>query len=465
MASNEKKILFRGGKIAGAGGVFEGDLLVVGEKIAAVGMDLSGHADEVVDATGKYLFPGGIDVHTHLDLPFGGTVSADDFYTGHVGAAHGGTTSHIDFAIQTPGESLADAVDRWHDKANGKAVIDYGFHLAVTDFNDAVLAELPSMRERGISSLKVFMAYKGLFQVSDEDLFNILRVARDNGMLVMVHAENGDVIDVLVREAHERGELEPKYHALTRPPEAEGEATSRAIAIAEMADSPIYVVHLTCTEALDHVRIARSIGQGAYAETCPQYLYKRTEDYELPDFEGAKVVMSPPIRSEENWEFLWQALADNTLQVIATDHCPFNFKGQKDLGKDDFSKIPNGAPGIEERMMVMYQGGVNEGRFDVPRFVEITSTNPAKLFGLYPRKGALLPGSDADIVIWDPDAEKVLSAKTHHMNVDYSLYEGMKVKGAPVRTYRRGELLVEGDTFHGKKGTGVYLERLPFNNG
>ncbi len=460
--ASERKILFRGGIIVNAGGAYEGDLLVENGKISDTGRNIGQGAGEVVDVSGKFLFPGGIDVHTHLDLPFGGTVSNDDFFTGHMAAAFGGTTSHIDFAIQTPGETLTEAVDRWHEKADGKAVIDYGFHLAVTDFNDAVLAELPTMRKRGITSLKVFMAYKGLFQVSDEDLFQTLRIARDSGMLVMVHAENGDVIDVLVREAHEKGNLAPKYHALTRPPEAEGEATGRAIAVAEMAGAPIYIVHLTCALALNQVRRARSRGLPAYAETCPQYLYKRFEDYELRGFEGAKVVMSPPIRSADNWPHLWQGLADDTLQVVSTDHCPFCFDGQKDLGKDDFSKIPNGAPGIEDRMMVMYHGGVNEGRYDVSRFVEITSANPAKLFGLFPRKGALLPGSDADIVVWDPEKEKTISAKTHHMNVDYSLYEGMKVKGVPVRVYRRGELLVDGDTFHGEKGSGVYLERGVF---
>ncbi len=457
--SKDKRILIRGGRIVSSEGVFEGDLMIEGEKIVDTGVKLDGGADETIDASGHYVIPGGIDVHTHLDLPFGGTVSADDFYTGHVGAAWGGTTTHIDFAIQTPGQTLNQTVDQWHEKVGDKPVIDYGFHLAVTDFNEAVLKEIPGLLDRGISSLKVFMAYKGLFQVSDSDLYNTLRIARETGQLVMAHCENGDVIDELVKEAHANGHFEPKWHALTRPPEAEAEATGRFIAIAEMAGAPCYVVHLTNELALNQVRRARSRGLPAFAESCTQYLFKKYEDYELPDFEGAKVVMSPPIRSADNWPALWQGLADNTLQIISTDHCPFNFKGQKDLGREDFAKIPNGSPGMEERLMMMYHGGVNGGHYDVSRFVEITATNPAKLFGLYPRKGALLPGSDADVVLWDPKKERTFSGESTHANVDHTLYEGVTVRGVPVKVWRRGELLIGDGAFHGKRGTGQYLER------
>ena len=432
--------------------------------ITLIGQGLTMPADTVIDASGKLIMPGGIDVHTHLDMPFGGTTSADDFETGTIAAAHGGTTTLIDFAIQDFGQGLYPAFEGWMKKAEGKASIDYAFHMIVRELSEQAAHDMDKMtRHEGVTSFKLFMAYPGVFMVDDATIFKALLRTRENGSLVCMHAENGGVIDTLVKEALRRGEKAPKYHALTRPTRAEGEATGRAIALAEMAGVPIYIVHLSCSDALEKVKQARDMGLPAYAETCPQYLFLSYDDYERPGFEGAKYVMSPPLREKWNQDVLWKGLQRNDLQVISTDHCPFcmNEEGQKPLGKDDFSKIPNGAPGIETRMSLVYDGGVRAGRISINRFVELTSTSPAKIFGLFPRKGTIAPGSDADIVIFDPEQKTTLSAKTHHMKVDYNPYEGRQVTGVTDTVLSRGKVIVEGGKFTGKAGAGCFLKRSP----
>ncbi|HKB47236.1 MAG TPA: dihydropyrimidinase, partial [Ktedonobacterales bacterium] len=444
---------------------FPADVLIEGEKIISIGQQLSG--DTTIDATGKYVIPGGIDVHTHLDMPFGGTVASDDFFTGHRAAAFGGTTTHVDFAIQPKGASLRETLDLWHAKANGKAAIDYGFHLAITDLPDAVMQEIASVPEWGVTSLKLFMAYKGALMVDDATLFRAMEQAAQHGLLIMVHAENGDAIDILVRQALEAGHTEPKYHALTRPPELEAEATNRAIRLAEVTGAPLYVVHVTNAGAVEAIRLARGRGRAPiYGETCVQYFFFTKDDLARPGFEGAKWVCSPPYREKSDQEDLWRAVSVNELQVISTYHCDFWYEGGKDgkpagkeLGIGDFSKIPNGCPGIEDRMMVLYTQGVRAGRFSLNRWVELCCTNPAKLFGMYPQKGVLAPGSDADIVVWDPAVAHTISAKTQHQRTDYNLYEGMQVTGMPAVVLSRGRVLVQGDLWQGEQGAGRFIAR------
>jgi dihydropyrimidinase len=405
--------------------------------------------------------PGGIDVHTHLDMPFGGTTSADDFESGTIAAAFGGTTSVVDFAIQYRGQTLRYAFEAWSKKAEGKAAIDYGFHMIVTELTEAVEKEMDVLVREGVTSFKLFMAYPGVFMLDDASIFRALLKTGENGGTICMHAENGGVIDVLVKKALAEGKTAPKYHALTRPARAEAEATHRAIALSEMANVPIYIVHLSAAEALEMVTEARDRGLPAYAETCPQYLFLSYANYEEPGFEGAKYVMSPPLRPAGNEEKLWRGLAGNDLQAISTDHCPFCMKEQKELGKNDFSKIPNGAPGIETRMTLVYDGGVRTGRISLNRFVELTSTSPAKIFGLFPRKGTVAPGSDADLVVFDPNRKHVLSAKTLHMKVDYNPYEGREVTGAPDVVLSRGRVIIENGKFTGKAGAGSFLKRKP----
>ncbi|MFH0881820.1 MAG: dihydropyrimidinase [bacterium] len=455
------KTLIKGGKVVNADGSRMADVLLEGERIAKVGESLDTPADRVIDASGKLVIPGGIDVHTHFDLPFGGTVSSDNFDTGQKAAAFGGTTCHLDFAIQTHGHPLAEAIDLWHEKAEGKASIDYGFHIAITDMNDDVMKELATLPDLGITSLKLFMAYKNLFMVDDETLFRTLLAARELGLLTCVHAENGDVIDVLVAQMLAENKTDPLYHAKSRPHWAEAEATGRAAALAAIADAPLYVVHLTCASALDQVRMARSKGVKVTAETCPQYLFTTEEDLARPNFEGAKYVCSPPVRTKADQAALWDGLIDGNLACVSTDHCSFNFKGQKELGRGNFTKIPNGLPGIEDRLMVLYHHGVAGGKISPERWVEISSTNPAKNFGMYPRKGVIAEGSDGDLVVWNPEKEHTISAKTHHMNVDYNLYEGMRVKGVPEVVFSAGRLLVENGEFKGKTGAGRFVKRNP----
>jgi dihydropyrimidinase len=458
-------IVIKGGTVVTAGDTFPADVLIEGEQVVAVGKNLS--ADTIIDASGKYVIPGGIDVHTHLDMPFGGTTSSDTFFTGHKAAAFGGTTMHIDFAIQPKGASLRETVDIWQGKATGRAAIDYGFHVAITDLNDAVMQEIPRCLEYGVSSLKLFMAYKGALQVDDTTLFKAMQQAAGSGMMIMVHAENGDAIDVLIKEAVAAGNLSPKYHALTRPPELEAEATERAIRLAEVAGATLYVVHLTNAGALQAIRSAHARGRhNIMAETCVQYFFFTKDDLAREGFEGAKWVCSPPFREVSDQVALWGGVADGSLAVVSTDHCPFWFEGGidgrnpgKELGKASFAAIPNGCPGIEDRMMIMYSYGVRTGRISLNRWVELCCTNPAKLFGCYPQKGAVAPGGDADLVIWDPNAKRTISAKNQHQNTDYNLYEGWEVTGAPSVVLSRGRVLVDGGVWQGEQGAGKFVSR------
>jgi len=454
--------LVKNGTVVTASDRYQADIFIDKGVVTLIGQGLNLPADTLIDASGKLVMPGGIDVHTHLDMPFGGTTSADDFETGTIAAAHGGTTTVVDFAIQNFGEGLYPAFEGWMKKAEGRAAIDYAFHMIVRELTDQVSGDMDRLtRHEGITSFKLFMAYPGVFQVDDATIFRALLKTRDNGGLICMHAENGGVIDTLVKEALRQGHTAPKFHALTRPTRAEGEATGRAIALAEMAGVPIYIVHLSCSDALEKVKQARDMGLPAYAETCPQYLFLSYDDYERPGFEGAKYVMSPPLREKWNQEALWKGLVKNDLQVVSTDHCPFcmNEPPQKQIGKDDFSKIPNGAPGIETRLMLLWDGGVRAGLIDAHRFVEITSANPARMFGLWPKKGTVAVGSDGDLVVWDPEKEVVLSAKTHHMRVDYNPYEGRTVKGAPAYVLSRGEVLVDHGQFISRPGRGQFVRR------
>jgi dihydropyrimidinase len=453
------KTVIRNGRIVTAVDDYHADLLIEDGKVAMIAKSIDFDADRVIDAKGRLVIPGGIDPHTHMELPFGGTSASDDFETGTVAAAYGGTTTIIDFAVQSKGQTLAEAVDVWHGKADGKTAIDYGFHLICTDLPDIRLAEMKSMIDQGISSFKLFMAYPGVFLVDDGTIYKAMQTAGEHGGLICMHAENGVVIDVMVKQALAQGHTAPKYHALTRPTRAEAEGVHRAIALAEMAKSPVYIVHLSCSDALDEVTRARDLGIPAYAETCPQYLFLDYSLYERPGFEGAKWVMTPALREQWNQDKLWRGLQYNDLQVVSTDHCPFCMKEQKELGKDDFSKIPNGGPGVEHRMSLIYNGGVVGGRISVNRFVEITSTAQAKIFGLFPRKGTIAVGSDADIVIFDPEEEMTISAQTHHMRVDYSAYEGMKVKGVTKTVLSRGEVVIDEGKYVGRKGHGSFLKR------
>ena len=455
--------IIRNGSVVTATDTYTADVAIVNGKITAIGTDLPAeNTGRILDATGKLLLPGGIDVHTHLDMPFGGTTSADDFETGTRAAAFGGTTTLIDFAIQYKGQPLRQAFDTWMSKAASKAVCDYAFHCIVTDVSGGQLSEMNDLVHEGVTSFKLFMAYPGVFMLDDGSIFKALQTTAKNGGMVCMHAENGSAIDVIVQQALAEGKRAPKYHALTRPTTAEAEAVGRAIALAEMAGAPIYIVHLSCNDALEKIREARDRGLPVYAETCPQYLYLSLENMDAPGFEGAKYVFTPPLREKWNQEKLWNGLKHDHLQVVSTDHCPFCFKEQKEMGRDDFTKIPNGGPGVEHRMSLIYSGGVATGRFNVNRFVELVSTTPAKLFGLYPRKGTIAVGSDADLVIFDPHRKHTISAATHHMRVDYSMFEGIQVTGMPDVVLSRGRVVIESDKFLGRAGQGEFLRRATY---
>lgn len=457
-----KKVI-KNGTIVTATDQFQADIEIENGVISLIGENLSTQGSEVIDAKGCYIFPGGIDPHTHLDMPFGGTVTKDDFETGTIAAAYGGTTTIIDFCLTNRGEPLKKAIDTWHAKSKNKAVIDYGFHLMISEVNEDVLNELPTIIDNeGITSFKVFMAYKNVFQADDETLFRTLIAAKELGALVMVHAENGDVIDYLTNKALENGNTEPIYHALTRPPEIEGEATGRAATFTGLANSQLYVVHVSCADAARKIAEARDKGIDVWGETCPQYLVLDQSYLERPNFEGAKYVWSPPLREKWNQEVLWNALKTGQLQTIGSDQCSFDFNGQKDLGRDDFSKIPNGGPIIEDRLSILFSEGVKKGRISLNQFVDITSTRIAKLFGLYPKKGTIAVGVDADVVIFDPTIERVISAESHHMAVDYNAFEGMKVIGEPVSVLSRGEFVIRDKKFVGKIGSGQYLKRAKY---
>jgi dihydropyrimidinase len=452
--------VIRNGTIVTATDSFLSDVGISGGKISTIGLNLPvDGAGKVIESRGMMVMPGGIDVHTHLDMPFGGTMSADDFESGTIAAAYGGTTTLIDFAIQYKGQTLRHAFDTWMKKADGKAVIDYAFHCIITDIAGAQLDEMKAFVREGVPTFKLFMAYPGVFMLDDASIFKAMGAAANSGGMICMHAENGGAIDVIVQRALAEGKRAPKYHALTRPVTLEAEATSRAIALAEIAGTPVYIVHLSCNEALEKVREARDRGLRVYAETCPQYLYLSLENMDAPGFEGAKYVFTPPLREKWHQEKLWQGLAQDDLQVVSTDHCPFCMKEQKELGKDDFTKIPNGGPGIEHRLSLVYNGGVHGGKFSPNRFVQLVSTAPAKLFGLYPRKGTVAVGSDADLIVFDPNEEQIISVKTHHMRVDYSMFEGTRVKGVTKTVLSRGRTIIDNGRFTGKAGAGEFLRR------
>ena len=455
-------VLIKNGRVITAVDDYLADVFIKNETVTLIGKNLEMEADEIIDASGKYLFPGGLDPHTHLDMPFGGTTSADDFETGTLAAAHGGTTTLIDFAIQSKGQSTLEALDIWHEKADGKTAIDYGFHMIITDLEDNRVHEMKMLADDGVTSYKLFMAYPGVLYVDDGTIYRAMRQAGENGTVVCMHAENGIVIDEIVKRALAEGKTEPKYHALTRPTRMEAEGVHRAISIAEVAHVPVYIVHLSSSDALEQVMLARNRGVHAFAETCPQYLFLDHSYYEQEGFEGAKYVMTPALREKWNQDELWKGLRFGDLQSISTDHCPFCFKDQKILGIDDFSKIPNGGPGVENRMSLVYNGGVNSGRISLNKFVELTSTAAAKTFGLFPKKGTIAVGSDADIVIFDPHRKETISinnACTHHMRVDYNAYEGFEVTGFTETVLSRGKVIIKDCDYVGQKGDGQFLKR------
>jgi dihydropyrimidinase len=454
-------VLIKGGRVITAADDYVADIYIDGERITTIGESLDVSADHTIDASGKYVLPGAVDPHTHLEMPWRGETTIDDVESGQTAAAFGGTTTHVDFCIQGKGQTFGEALEIWHGKRNGKSIIDNGFHIAITDLAGQErldeLATLPD--EHGVTSYKLFMAYKDSLMVDDETLFRAMQVAAESGALVMVHAENGDAIEVLMGEAIAAGNTSPKYHALTRPPETEGEATNRAIQLARVAGAKLYVVHVSCAESVEPIAIAREKGWDIWGETCTQYFFIDQSFLDQPNFEGAKYVYTPPPRAKENQEILWNAVRTNVLQAISTDHCAYLFDGQKDAGKDDFRQIPNGGPGLENRLQMIHHFGVREGRISLNRMVELLCTNPAKLFGLYPRKGTLAVGSDADIVVFDPDKRVTISASTHHSRSDYNLYEGTEVQGSPEIVLLRGNVIVDGDQLLAKPGSGQFIKR------
>lgn len=454
-------IIIKGGTVVTAADISVTDIRIEGETIAAIGRDLpAAQGDQVVSAKGKYVFPGGVDVHTHFELPFMGTVSADDFKTGTRAALCGGTTTVVDFIIPAKGKPLAEAVAAWQEKAK-KAVADFGFHMAITEFNDAIAKEIPAIIRKGVTSFKCFMAYKGALQIDDGQIIGVFNAVGKNGGLVMVHAENGDMIDVLTKQFTAEGKLTPEYHWRSHPALAEEEAVHRIIELSRFTDQPIYIVHLSSADGLEKVKEAVAKGYKVFAETCPQYLLLSADLYLQPDFEGAKWVMSPPLRPADHLEKMWEGLARGYIKTVATDHCSFNFKGQKDMGRGNFAKIPNGIPSIGDRFNLLYTYGVGAGRLSLTRFVDVVATAPAKLFGMYPKKGSIVTGGDADLVIFDPVAKSVISAKTTKHNVDYSAYEGLKLKGRPVDVLLRGKFAVRDGKYVGEQGAGQFIARGP----
>ncbi len=454
------RTLIKGGTIVNADATTEADVLVDGERIALIGSDLEVEAERTVDAGGKWVIPGAIDVHTHMELPFGGTFAKDTFETGTRAAAFGGTTTIIDFAVQSKGSSLREGLDAWHAKAEGKATIDYGFHMIMSDVSDDSLAEMDRLVDEGVTDFKLFTAYPGVFYSDDGAIFRAMQQTAKNGGLILMHAENGLAIDVVAAQNVDAGNTDPYFHGTSRSPVMEGEATNRVIRLAQVAGVPVYIVHLSAIEAMDEVRRARDTGLPAYAETCPQYLFLTLEDMGN-GFEGAKFVCSPPLRPADHAPELWKGLATDDLQVVSTDHCPFDFHGQKDLGTGDFRKVPNGLPGVEDRVDLLHDGGVVEGRLTPNRWVEVISAAPARMFGLAGRKGVVAVGADADLVIYDPTAKHTISADTHHMDVDYSCYEGREVTGRAEIVLSRGKVIVDGDEWLGAAGDGRFLKRAP----
>ena len=461
------RILITGGTVLSSSGTSQADVLVEDEVVAALALpghfaEIAANCDRVIDATGKYVMPGGIDVHTHMELPFGGTAASDTFETGTIAAAFGGTTTIIDFAVQRYGEDVRDGLAAWHTKADGNCAIDYGFHQIIGGVDDAALEAMEHLSEHeGVTSFKLFMAYPGVFYSDDGQILRAMQKASQLGVTIMMHAENGPAIDVLVAQALARGETDPLYHSLTRPVEMEEEATHRAIMLAKVARAPLYIVHMSAQEAVAAVARARDLGANVFGETCPQYLYLSLEEHlSQAGFAGAAFVCSTPLRSraEGHHDALWKALRTNDLSIVSTDHCPFCLKDQKELGVGNFSKIPNGIGSVEHRMDLLYQGVVT-GEIGLARWVELACTTPARMFGLYPQKGVLAPGSDADIVVYDPHGTTDISVKTHHMNMDHSAYEGIHVDGRVMTVLSRGRVIVENDTFTGSVGHGRFLKR------
>jgi len=463
--------LIRSGNVITASETYTADILIEGEKISAIGRGLQADTDtEIIDAKGMNVLPGGVDVHTHFDLPMFGTVSSDDHYTGHKAAAYGGTTTVIDFIPQDEPKLLKN-VEIWHKKVTEKAAIDYSFHMNITTFNDQIAQEIPHLKKEGINSLKVFTAYNGRLRLMDGEIYRVLRIAKENGMLVMVHAENGDVIELLVKEALAAGHTSPKWHADTRPALGASESVNRVISLAAQIRAPLYIVHMNTKGGVDHVRNARLSGLPIMGETCPQYLFFTVEDLKKED--GAKWICSPPMRSKADNEGIWNAVCDGTIQVMATDHCPFFFDGTKpivyegkeiaipgkELGKNDFTKIPNGLPTVGDRLLILWSYGVGAGKITPNKFVQLTSTDPAKIFGLYPKKGTILPGSDADITIWDPEKEIKYGVAYAQHRTDYNLFEGYKLKGVVDKVFLRGKLIVDGQDWQGKRGMGKFIFR------
>ena len=462
-------IIIKNGTLITASETYQADILVENESITLIGKNLAHPGAEIIDATGKFITPGGIDPHTHFDLPMFGTVSSDDHYTGHKAAAFGGTTTVMDFVVQEP-QGFKHSVDLWLEKTH-KAAIDYSFHMNLTHLDDTIAADIPNLREMGIRTLKVFTAYNGRLRLDDGAIFRTLRIARENGMLTMVHCENGDVIEQLIPEALAAGHTTPEWHALTRPAWGAIESTLRMCAMSQQADAPVYIVHMNVGGEADMLKYARERGLKVMGETCPPYLFFTIDDMRRKD--GAKWICSPPMRSAADNARLWEALKEGTLQTIGTDHCPFfydgtqpiNYEGRqvaipgKELGRDNFTNIPNGLPGVQDRLPILWTYGVRAGKLSANQFVALTSTNPAKIFGLYPRKGVLVPGADADIVIWDPEKHIKYGVAHSHQRTDYNLYEGWELVGYPEKVFLRGKLIVDGEKWLGKAGDGQFLKR------
>lgn len=468
------KTLFQNATFITASDTWTADMLVDGEHIALIGQNLPGDDAQQVDCSGLYLLPGGVDPHVHLALPMFDTISSDDHYTGHKAAAFGGTTTALDFTAQAKGGSLRASIDEWHAKAAGKAAIDYSFHVNITDYTPAVAAEIPGLVDEGLTTVKMFTAYNNVLRIADGDIFRVMLTAAEHGILPLMHCENGDVIEHLVAQALAAGNTAPIWHARTRPAWGETEATLRVVGLAATANTPLYVVHNTCAGAVDSIRYGRERGLQVMGETCPQYLFFTEEYLQRPD--GAKWICSPPLRTAADNAALWQALANGDIQAIGTDHCPFFYDGTtpidyegrpvaipgKELGAHDFTKIPNGLPAIEHRLTLLWTFGVNTARISPNRFVALTSTNPARIMGLYPRKGSLTVGADADLLLWDPHKQHTISAAGSHMRTDYDLWEGTTLTGVPVQVYLRGRKIVDGEQWLGQPGQGQFIPRSTF---